>query len=59
MMSAQEYRARAEALIRSTHEVTDFALVLELESTAAEWRKLAVLAEAQDVLRFALAATSD
>jgi hypothetical protein len=56
MMSAQEYRARADALIRSADECRDIDLVIELESTAAEWRKLAGLAEAQDALLAAIAA---
>jgi hypothetical protein len=56
MMSAQQYRARADALIRSSHTVADFGLVLELESTATEWRKLAIVADVQAALQSALAA---
>jgi hypothetical protein len=59
MMTADEYRARADALIRSTDECRDIDLVVQLEATAAEWRKLAVLAEAQEVLIAALAASRD
>jgi len=58
-MSAQEYRARADALTRSAHAPVDYRLVLDLEATAAEWRRLAALADAQDVLRVVLAAIGD
>jgi hypothetical protein len=58
-MSAQEYRARAEALLRSADAPLDYELVLELEATAAEWRRLATLADAQDALLAALAALGD
>jgi len=56
MMTAQEYRARADALIRSADDCRDINLVVEIEATAAEWRKLAGLADAQDALLTAIAA---
>jgi hypothetical protein len=59
MMTAAEYRARADALIRSTDGCRDMDLVIELEATAAEWRQLAALADAQTALLFALGATRD
>jgi hypothetical protein len=59
MMTAEEYRARAAALIMSADGCRDMDLVLELEATAAEWRKLAALAEAQTALLSALGARRD
>jgi hypothetical protein len=56
MMSAQEYRDRADALVRSADAPIGYELVLELEATAAEWRRLATLADAQDALLAAIAA---
>ncbi len=58
-MSAQEYRARADALDSSADVSIDYGLILELEATAAQWRKLAELADMQDTLRKALEATRD
>jgi hypothetical protein len=59
MMTAQEYRARADALIRSADECRDMDIVVELEATAAEWRKLAGLADAQEALIAAIAGKRD
>jgi hypothetical protein len=58
-MSAQQYRDRAEVLVRSVDGLLDFDLVLEVEATAAEWRKLAVMADVQDALLAALAEMRD
>jgi hypothetical protein len=58
-MTAAEYRARSDALIQSTDGCRDMDLVIELEATAAEWRKLAALADAQNALLSALGATRD
>jgi hypothetical protein len=58
-MSAQQYRDRAEALVRSADALIDYDLVLQLEATAAEWRELAALADVQDILLAALAKTGD
>jgi hypothetical protein len=58
-MSAEQYRDRADVLVRSADGLRDYDLILELEATAAEWRKLAVLADAQDAILAALAKTRD
>jgi hypothetical protein len=58
-MSAQQYRDRADVLVRSADGLRDYDLVLQLEAMAAEWRKLAVLADAQDAMLAALARTRD
>jgi hypothetical protein len=49
-MTAAEYRSRADALIRSADSCRDMDIVIELEGTAAEWRKLALLADVQTAL---------
>jgi hypothetical protein len=56
-MSAQQYRDRADALIGLADGLLDDDLVLELEATAADWRTLAVLSDAQDAMVAALAKT--
>ncbi len=58
-MSAAECRARAEALIQSSYLTTDPALVREMEAVAAEWHKLADLADQQEASRAALKATRE
>ena len=58
-MSAQEYRARADALASSADQSADYDLILELEATAAQWRGLAALADLQDTLQSVLEATLD
>jgi hypothetical protein len=58
-MSAEEYRARAEALIQSSFMATDSVLVREMEALAAEWHKLADLADQQEALRASLKATRE
>jgi hypothetical protein len=58
-MSAQQYRDRADVLVRSADGLHDYDLVLQLEATAAEWRGLADLADAQDAMLAALAKTRD
>ncbi len=58
-MSAQEYRARAEALANSADVSLDYGLILELEALATQWRQLAALADLQDALTTALQATRD
>jgi hypothetical protein len=57
--SAEEYRARAEALIQTSYISTDPSLILEMEALAAEWRQLADLAEQQEAMRASLMATRD
>ena len=59
VMSAEEYRARAEALINSSYTTTDLAMIREMEAVAAEWYKLAELADQQDAMRAALKATRE
>jgi hypothetical protein len=50
MLTADECRAKAEQLTGLADTASSDAMVLELESMAAEWRKLAVMAEWQDAL---------
>ena len=57
MKSAKEYRARADALVSLSEMAADYNLILELESIAGTWRKLADLADQQDALKTALEAT--
>ena len=59
MMTAQEYRARAEALERAADACAKYPLMLLLDETAREWRKLAETADWQDAMVAALAATGD
>jgi hypothetical protein len=58
-MSAEECRARAEALIQSSYMTTDPVLIREIEAVAAEWHKLADLADQQESMRASLQATRD
>jgi hypothetical protein len=58
-MSADEYRARAAALIQSSDMTTDSGLILEMEAVAAGWQKLAELADQQQAMRVSLEATRD
>ena len=58
-MSAKEYRARADALIGKADSCPDDKLVLRLEATALEWRRLADLADWQDAMTAALAASEE
>jgi hypothetical protein len=58
-MSAQEYRARGNALVSRADAPLSYELILELEATAAMWRQLAGLADVQDVLLAALAASGE
>lgn len=56
MMSAEEYRARADALVRSADQCDSYELIFELEATAQQWRRLADLADWQQAILAALAA---
>jgi hypothetical protein len=56
MMSATEYRARAAALIGSADDCSSYDLILELETTAQEWRRLADMADWQEQILATLAA---
>jgi len=59
VMSAEECRARAEALIQSSYSTTDPGLVREMEALASEWHMLGDLADQQETMRAALQATRD
>ena len=59
LMSKEAYRARARDLTMSADALPTYDLILEAESLAAAWRELAILADLQDSLSAALAATRD
>jgi hypothetical protein len=59
MMTAQEYRARAEALEASAEACANHPLRLQLDAIAREWRRLGDIADWQDARIAALAATGD
>jgi hypothetical protein len=59
MMTAQEYRARADMLVASADMSASYALMLHLDASVREWRKLAEIADWQDAMLAALAATAD
>jgi hypothetical protein len=54
-MSAQEYRARADALVEAAEGCTDKEIMLAMEATARDWRRLADVADWQDAVQLALA----
>lgn len=56
MMTAAQYRARADALVRSADGCGTYDVILELEATAREWRRLADVADWQEEILAALAA---
>lgn len=56
MMSAQAYLAKAEELLARADECTDYETLLEWDGMAAEWRRLAMLAQWQDSMLAALKA---
>jgi len=58
-MTAEEYRARAEALMHASYGTSDPDLSREMEALAAEWHKLAELADQQEAMRAALKATRE
>ncbi len=51
MMSASEYRAKADSLVRKADGALNEADVFELERMAQEWRRLADVADWQDALQ--------
>jgi hypothetical protein len=59
VMSAREYRARAVELDSSADRCANHEVMLQMEAVAREWRKLAGVAEWQDAMLSALAATRD
>jgi hypothetical protein len=50
MMTAQEYRARAEALEASADGCADYPLMLQLNESARDWRRLGDIADWQDAI---------
>ena len=58
-MSAEEYRARAAALIHWLDMTTDYGVIVEIEAVAIQWQQLANLADQQEALRASLQATRD
>jgi hypothetical protein len=59
MMSALDYRARADALETAADAGIDYPLMLQLDASAQGWRRLADMADWQDAMLAALAATGD
>jgi hypothetical protein len=59
MMTAAEYRVRADALERAADGSANYPLILQLEAVAREWRALAEIADWQDTMLAALAAADD
>lgn len=59
MMTAQEYRARADDLEASADVCANYPLMLHLDASVREWRKLAEVADGQDAMLAALAANAD
>ena len=57
MMTAAEYRARADTLDASASRSANDALRLELQAMAQEWRRLADTADWQQEMLTALAAS--
>lgn len=56
MMSAEAYLAKAEELLARADDSTDYETLLEWDGMAAEWRRLAMLAQWQDSMLAALKA---
>jgi len=50
MMTAKQYRARADLMDRAMEDSSNGAVILECQRMAQEWRRLAVLAEWQDTM---------
>jgi hypothetical protein len=59
MMTAQEYRARADALEASADECSNSPMMIHLGASARQWRKLAEVADWQDAMIAVLAATAN
>jgi hypothetical protein len=59
MMTAQEYRARADALESAAEACADYPLMLQLDACAREWRRLGDCADWQDAMLAALSAAGD
>ena len=50
MMTAQQYRARADLMDKAMEDSSNGAVVQECQRMAAEWRRLASLADWQDTM---------
>jgi hypothetical protein len=50
MMTAKQYRARANLMDRAVGVSSNGAVILECRRMAAEWRRLAALADWQDAM---------
>uniref|UniRef100_B0T027 Uncharacterized protein n=1 Tax=Caulobacter sp. (strain K31) TaxID=366602 RepID=B0T027_CAUSK len=48
MMTAKQYRARADLMDKATEDSSNEAVVVECQRMAKEWRRLAALADWQD-----------
>lgn len=48
MMTAKQYRARANLIEKAMEDASNSQVVLECQRMATEWRRLAVLADWQD-----------
>ena len=59
MMTAQEYRARAAALERAADGCVNYPLLLQLDASAREWRRLGDIADWQDSMLAALETTGE
>ena len=56
MMTPEECQTRSDDLQRSADSCANFDTLVELEATAASWRRMASLAKLQDIFQTALAA---
>jgi hypothetical protein len=59
MMSAQEYRDRADEVERCADDCASYPSMLQLGVIARDWRRLGAIADWQDVMLAALATTGD
>jgi hypothetical protein len=59
MMTASEYRARADNLAKAADTQLGGVANLELNAVVAQWRALAVIADWQDAIIAALATWKD
>lgn len=59
MMTAADYRARSAELLRAADASSSYALILDFETLALEWLRLAALADWQTAMVEALARSRD
>jgi len=50
MMTAKQYRARADRMDKATEASSNGAVIMECQRMAKEWRRLADLADWQDTM---------